>query len=106
MNKFHSITPVLGDWHSSYRWSHLLDPLIHLEERSSTSVCVLSVYSESLPQFGGVQYDHFHQTRKNVFGRRDVIHTKPVLLFLKEYNFYLKFYCDNFVLHSCLQCVL
>ena len=31
------------------------DPFIHLEERSSTSVWALSVYSDSSPHFGGVQ---------------------------------------------------
>ena len=40
----------------SYIWPiHTSDPFIHLEERWSTSVLALSVYSDSWPHFGGVQ---------------------------------------------------
>ena len=35
--------------------SYTFDPFIYLEERSSTSVWALSVYSDSSPHFGGVQ---------------------------------------------------
>ena len=35
--------------------SYLSDPFIYLEERSSTSMWALSVYSDSSPHFGGVQ---------------------------------------------------
>ena len=65
MNKLHSVKLVLGDWQSSYRRcrkdeivlcrSYTFDPFIYLEERSSTSVWALSVYSDSSPHFGGVQ---------------------------------------------------
>ena len=48
----------------------LSDSFIYLEERSSTSVWALSVYSDNSPYFGGVQS---FCSRKEIFGRRDVV---------------------------------
>ena len=60
--KLHSVKPGLGDWQEGWRClvscphrSYIFDPFIYLEERSSTSVWALSVYSDSSPNFGGVQ---------------------------------------------------
>ena len=66
MNKLHSAKPVLGEWQSSYRRCRKDEVVLcrarighthltHLEERSSTSVWALSVYSDSSPHCGGVQ---------------------------------------------------
>ena len=67
-NKLHSVKPVLGDWQSSYRQcrkddivlSHACMGHTHLTHsyilcKDLPPQCALSVYSDSLSHFGGVQ---------------------------------------------------
>ena len=65
----------------------------------------MSVYSR-------VECNHFVQERKDIFGRRDVVesfrfHPSLVLALnkkLKKVSFVIN--CDDFILHSSLQCVI
>ena len=43
------------DYDTTWKYGIMKDPFIYLEERSSTSVWALSVYSDSSPHFGRMQ---------------------------------------------------
>ena len=109
MNKLHSVKPVLGDWQSSYRrcrkdevvlcrarigHTHLTHSYILRKDPPplcERCQCILTVRHIL------VECNHFAQVRKDIFGRRNVVesfrfHPTLIVLFLKQIEFYYKFY--------------
>ena len=108
INKLHSVKPVLGDWHSSYRrcrkdevvlcrarigHTHLTHSYILKKDpppQCEHYHCILTVRHIL------VECNHFARERKDIFGRRDVVesfrcHPTLIVLFLKQIKFFYKF---------------
>ena len=114
-NKLHSVTPVLVDWQSSYRrcrkdevvlcrvrigHTHLTHSYILRKDpppQCEHCQCILTV------QHILVECNRFAEKRKDIFGKRNVMesfrfHPTLILLYLKECQFYTKFFIYIFVI--------
>ena len=108
-NKLNSVKPVVGDWQSSYRRCRKNEAVLcracighthlthsYILRKDPPPQCE---HYQCIPTVRHilVECNHFARETKDTFGRRDVVesfrfHLTLILLFLKQTEFYYKFY--------------